>query len=158
MRSSTTDIAAGLFCLFTFLIFFAQADTLQGMARSYPLGLLIAIALGASFLLVKGIRKRRSGLDPIPENAEDVAIGRVAFILAASIAYVFVIELVGFYIASVIFLFGSGIALSDVQASGGWKKLALASAIFTVVMCISVWLMFVAILYVPTPEGSLFYR
>ena len=158
MRSSTTDIAAGGFALLTAAAFYVQTGSLVGMARDYPLGLLAAIALGASFLLIKGIRKRLSGHDPIPENIENVEYGRLVFILAASIAYIVVIGLVGFYIASVIFLFGSGIALSDVKDSGGWKKLALASAIFTAIMCISVWIVFVEFLYVPTPEGSLFFR
>ena len=158
MRSSTADIAAGAFCLLSVLVFYAQSGPLKGVARDYPIGLLGAIALGALFLLFKGIRKRRSGRDPIPENAESVAYGRLAFILAASVAYVLVMDLLGFYIASVIFLFGSGIALSDVKASGGWKKLALAAGIFTAVMCVSVWIVFVEFLYVPTPEGSLFFR
>ena len=128
----------------------------MGVARDYPIGLIIFTSLGGLFLLALGIRKRLSGSDSIPENAEPTAYGRVAVILAASVAYAFLIYLVGFYLASAAFLFGSAMALSDVDAAGGRKKLVIASCIFTAVMCISVWLVFSKLLYVPTPEGLLF--
>ena len=158
MRSSTTDIAAGTFCLLSVLAFYVQTGPLVSAARDYPIGLLFAILLGGLFLLIKGLRKRWSDSDPIPENTESVACGRVIFILAASVVYVVLTSMIGFYPASVLFLFGSGIALGDVKASGGWKKLALAATIFTAIMCVSVWIVFVEFLYVPTPEGSLFFR
>jgi hypothetical protein len=158
MRSSSTDLAAGLFALLCAVAFYVQSDGLAGVGRNYSMGLVLFIFMGGLFLLSKGVRRRWSGNDPLPENIEEVSYPRVAFILAASVAYIFSIYLVGFYIASIIFLFGSAIALSNVKNSGGWGKLALAAAIFTAVMCISVWIMFVEILYVPTPEGSLFFR
>ena len=167
MRSSMSDIAAGGFALLVAAIFYWQSLNLRGMARDYPMGLLTFITLSGIFLLAVGIYKYWSGRAPISEsapascagppssNTEPVAYGRVAFILAVSLVYVFLMTQIGFYLASVIFLFGTGIAMSDVQASGGWKKLALASAIFTAIMCISVWIVFVKFLYVPTPVGEL---
>ena len=174
MRSSTTDIAAGAFALFSVAIFYAQITPLRGLARDYPIGLLVFISLGGLYLLGKGIYKRCSGHEQAPggtplscgEGAalpcskepggeETVAYGRVAVILVLSLAYVYLMTLVGFYIASVIFLFASAMILSDVKDSGGWLKLAFATAIFTAVMCISVWIVFVKFLYVPTPVGEL---
>ena len=166
MRNSTADMSAGVFALLVAMLFYANTGTLEGLGRDYPIGLLIFICLGGVYLLGKGIYKRRSGRDQLPDTslscgsegtgeAETVSYSRVAFILVVSLVYVYLMTQVGFYIASVIFLFGSGIALSDVQASGSWKKLAVAAAIFTAVMCISVWIVFVKILYVPTPDGEL---
>jgi len=166
IRSSTADMMAGTFALLVVTLFYTHIGTLRGLGRDYPMGLLTFIFLGGLYLLGKGIYRRLSGRDPLPDaplscgsegagEVETVSYGRVAFILVVSLVYVYLMTQVGFYIASMIFLFGTGMALSDVQASGGWKKLALASAIFTAVMCICVYIVFVKFLYVPTPVGEL---
>ncbi len=48
----------------------------------------------------------------------------------------------------------SAMVLSD--AGGGTRKKAVASAAFTVVLCLFVWIGFAMLLGVPTPEGMLF--
>ena len=154
MRSSVIDLAAGVFSLLCATAFYTQIDGLKGVGRDYPLGLIIFISLGGLFLLGLGIYKRLSGCDAIPADADPVAYRRVAIITAASIVYVLLMSLLGFYTASILFLFGSAMALSD--AGWGWQKSAMAACALTVIMCLAVWIVFSRLLFVPTPEGLLF--
>ena len=154
MRSSAIDVTAGVFSLLFAAAFYVQSGELEGVGRAYPLGLMIFISLGGLFLLAQGACKRLSGRDAIPTDAEPVASRRVAAITAASVAYVLLISLLGFYAASIFFLFGSAMALND--ASWGWRKSAMAACALTVIMCLAVWLGFTKLLFVPTPAGLLF--
>jgi len=154
MRSSIVDLAAGVFSLLCAAVFYTQSDALRGIGRDYPLGLIIFIALGGLVLLVQGIRKRLSGRDAPPADAEPVAYGRVAVITAASVIYVFLVSLLGFYTASAVFLFTSAMVLDD--AGRGRQKSALAACALTVIMCLTVWIGFAKLLRVPTPDGLLF--
>ncbi|MDR2696071.1 MAG: tripartite tricarboxylate transporter TctB family protein, partial [Deltaproteobacteria bacterium] len=125
MRGSTRDLAAGAFSLLFAAAFYAQSGKLKGLGLDYPLGLIIFISLGGLFLLAQGLRKRLSGRDAIPADAEPAAYRRVALITAASAAYALLVALLGFYTASTVFLFGSAMALND--AGWGWKKSAVAA-------------------------------
>ena len=154
MRSGVVDLAAGVFSLLFATAFYAQSGELKGVGHDYPLGLIIFIFLGGLYLLALGIHKRLSGRDSIPVDAEPTAYSRVAVIAAASIAYVLLISLLGFYTASMFFLFGSAMALND--AGWSWQKSAMAACALTVIMCLAVWLGFAKLLLVPTPEGWLF--
>jgi hypothetical protein len=154
MRSSVIDLAAGVFSLLCAAAFYVQIGELEGVGRNYPMGLIGFILLGGLFLLGLGACKRLSGRDAIPADAEPVAYRRVAVITAASVAYVLLMSLLGFYAASVIFLFGSAMALND--AGWGRQKSVLAACALTVIMCLGVWLGFAKLLRVPTPEGLLF--
>ena len=154
MRSSVIDLAAGVFSLLFAAAFYVQSGELEGVGRQYPMGLVVFILLGGFVLLGQGIHKRLSGRDPVPADAEPTAYSRVALITAASVAYVLLISLLGFYMASVIFLFGSAMALND--AGWAWQKSAMAACALTVIMCLAVWLGFTKLLFVPTPEGLLF--
>jgi hypothetical protein len=154
MRSGVMDLAAGVFSLLFAAAFYVQSDALKGIGRDYPLGLIVFIALGGLFLLAQGIRKRLSGRDTAPADAEPTAYGRVAVITAASVTYALLVPLLGFYTASMVFLFASAAVLND--AGQGWKKNVMAACALTVIMCLAVWLGFAALLRVPTPEGLLF--
>jgi hypothetical protein len=154
MPSGVVDLAAGIFSLLFAAAFYVQISELKGVGRDYPLGLIIFITLGGLYLLIQGIRKRLSGRDTPPADAEPAAYGRVAIITAASVAYVLLVSLLGFYVASVAFLCASAMVLDD--AGWGWKKSALAACMLTVIMCLAVWLGFTKLLYVPTPEGLFF--
>jgi hypothetical protein len=154
MRSGAMDLAAGVFSLLFAAAFYVQCGELKGVGLRYPFGIIIFIALGGLFLLVQGVRKRLSGRDAPPADAEPAAYGRVAFIAVASIAYVSLITLIGFYAAGAIFLFVSAMVLDD--AGWGVKKSALAACALTAIMCLVVWLGFTKLLSVPTPQGLLF--
>lgn len=153
MRSSVTDIAAGLAVLATAGAFQAQTGDLEGISLLFPKILIIFMTLGGLILCCQGMLKRRKPGD-VQQDAEPVAVGRVVIIATGAIAYVLCIPVIGFYPASVIYLFAMAMVLGD--ASKGTRKHALAAALFTVVLCVSVWVGFALLLGVPTPEGMLF--
>lgn len=152
MRSSVTDITAGLFSLVVAALFQSQSGDLEGVSLMYPRLLVGFIALGGIYLLGKGLYKLR-GSDT-KSDGEPVAWKRVGMISALSIGYVLVISLLGFYSASILFLFGTAVLLND--TGRGPLKAAVAACILTVVMCAAVWAGFGLLLHVPTPEGLLF--
>ncbi|MDR3175456.1 MAG: tripartite tricarboxylate transporter TctB family protein [Desulfovibrio sp.] len=153
MRSSVRDIAAGLFSLFTAAVFFCQSGNVEGLGRLYPRLIIGFIALGGVYLVGLGLWKRISARDK-PGGEETVARKRVAMISAFSLSYVLIIPLLGFYTTSVLFLFGSSIALNDAAYSR--RKAALSACVLTLVMCFCVWAGFSLLLHVPTPEGIFF--
>jgi cytochrome c biogenesis factor len=151
MRKSTADLAAAAFCLVIAAMFCAQSSDLEGVSLFYPMGLLGFIIAGGLTLVIMGLYKRRQS-EALPDG-EAVTLRRVGIICATSAAYAILVELLGFYSASAIFLLGSTMLLHDV---GDWKKSALAGCILTVIMCAAVWACFGMLLRVPTPEGLLF--
>ncbi len=152
MRSSVADIASGLAVLAVAGVFHAQSGDLEGVSLLFPRMLIIFMTVGGILVCVQGLLKRRKGEDA--PHDEPVAVGRVVMISAGAIAYVLCIPLLGFYPASVIYLFSMAMVLGD--AGGGTRRKALASAAFTVVLCLFVWIGFAMLLGVPTPEGMLF--
>jgi len=151
MRSSTTDLAAAAFSLVFAVIFYAQSAKLTSVSRLYPMCLIAFISAGGLFLLALGFYKRRQS-EALSEE-EPVSLRRVGIICATSATYAVLVNLLGFYSASAIFLLGSAMLLHD---AGGWKKSVLAGCMLTVIMCIAVWACFGLLLRVPTPEGLLF--
>lgn len=153
MRSSVSDFAAGAAVLAFAGMFQVQSGDLEGVSLLFPRMLIIFLTLGGLLLCAQGLLKRRRGTDTTG-NAEPVAAGRVTGISVASIGYVLLIPVLGFYSASTLFLFTMAVALSN--ADGSTCRKALAAAVFTVVLCASVWAGFALLLSVPAPEGLLF--
>ena len=123
------------------------------MGLLYPQLLTGFIAFGGAYLVGLGLFKRRPGRDRTAGD-EPVTIRRVAIIAALSLAYCLIIPVLGFYPASVLFLFGAAMILND--AGVGPLKAALSACVLTIVMCLTVWAGFSLLLHVPTPEGLLF--
>lgn len=152
MRSRTTDIAAGLAVIAVAGMFQAQTGDLEGVSGLFPRMLIIFMTVGGAYLVVKGLlqgRKTAPDADAEPVNAR-----RVTIISIGSIGYVLVIPLLGFYPASVLFLFSLAMILGDSHRDTARK--ALASAVFTAILCVAVWLGFALLLHVPTPQSVLF--
>lgn len=157
MRSRTTDIAAGLATLAIAGLFQAQSGDLEGVSLLFPKMLIIFMTLGGAYIFASGLLTR-------PANAKDgacetkteepVAVKRVVIIALGAIVYVGIIPLLGFYPATVLFLFGMSMILSDSNVTT--VKKATASAAFTAVLCIAVWFGFALLLGVPTPQSVLF--
>jgi hypothetical protein len=153
MRSSVKDVGAGLFALLAAAVFFSQSGDLEGVGLLYPQLIVGFITLGGLYLVGLGLWKWRSGRDRA-DGDEPVAVGRVAMIAALSLAYILVIPLLGFYAASVAYLFGSAVALND--TGSGLRKAAISACVLTAVMCLAVWAGFSLLLHVPTPKGFFF--
>jgi hypothetical protein len=157
MRSRTSDIAAGLATLAVAGVFQAQCGDLEGVSLLFPRMLIIFMTIGGVYIFASGLLTPRIRVEDAPcelPEEEPVAVKRVATIALASILYVGIIPLLGFYPASVLFLFCMAMILSDAGVTTARK--ALASAIFTVVLCFAVWLGFALLLGVPTPQSMFF--
>lgn len=157
MRSRTSDIAAGLATLAIAGVFQAQSGDLDGVSLLFPRMLIIFMTLGGVYIFAAGLLTRPSGVKDVSCEAkteEPVAVKRVVIIALGAIVYVGVITLLGFYPASVLFLFGMSMILSD--SSVKTAKKAMASAVFTAVLCVAVWFGFALLLGVPTPQSVLF--
>ncbi len=157
MRSSTTDFGAGLFSLLVAAIFYAHTGSLHDVGLLYSELLIGFITLGGVYLLGLGLHKRKKesaqsgGAGP---DQEPVALKRVALISGLSIAYALLMGLLGFYSASILFLFGSAMLLNDMGL--GMGRAVFAACTLPLIMCLAVWLGFGMLLRVPTPEGLLF--
>jgi hypothetical protein len=111
------------------------------------------MTVGGIYLVAKGLIKGRKS-SAATEDTEPVKFKRVGIISAGSVVYVLVVPLLGFYPATVLFLFGMAMVLGDSNVTTAKK--AMASAFFTVVLCVAVWLGFAFLLGVPTPQSVLF--
>lgn len=157
MRSRTSDIAAGLATLAVAGMFQAQCGDLEGVSLLFPRMLIIFMTLGGVYIFASGLLTRPADTKDLSceTKAEDpVAVKRVAIIALGAIVYVGIIPLLGFYPASVLFLFCMAMILSD--SSVMTAKKALTSAVFTAVLCVAVWFGFAFLLGVPTPQSVLF--
>ena len=157
MRSRTSDIAAGLATLAIAGMFQAQCGDLEGVSLLFPRMLIIFLTLGGVYIFASGLLTRHASADAPPCEApteEPVAVKRVVTIALGAMVYVGIIPLLGFYPASVLFLFCMAMILSD--SSVTTAKKAMASAVFTVVLCVAVWFGFAFLLGVPTPQSMFF--
>lgn len=154
MASHKGDILAGLAVLAVCAMFHFQSADLEGLALLFPRMLVIFMTIGGLYLVAKGVVKGRRFAHVEHKEAEPLDAKRVVTIALGSIVYVLTIPVVGFYLTTVLFLFAMSFILSD----GNKKSLkkVVASALFTAVLCISVWLGFSLLLSVPTPTGMLF--
>lgn len=143
---------AGLAVLLVAGLFQTQSGDLEGVSLLFPKMLIIFIACGGLFLVAKAMLAGRAAA--AKADAEPVNARRVVLISIGSAVYVLLIPLLGFYPASGLFLFAMGMILGD--ACAGSRKKMLAAAVFTVILCVAVWLGFALLLRVPTPQSVLF--
>ena len=153
MRRSIADITSGAFIFLVAAIFHHQSEPLVGISLLLPRLLIIFMTLGGIYLMVKGFLTQKMGKDRIVDD-EPVAIGRVAKISIGSIVYAIATPFLGFYPATMAFLFIMGMMLND--AAGSTRKAATLAALLTVVVTIAVWFGFAFLLSVPTPQSILF--
>ena len=154
MRRSVSDLAAGAFVFLVAAVFYYQSGELEGISLLFPQLLVVFMTAGGIYLMIKGILTRKKGDDPIVDD-EPVAFSRVGLISAGSMAYVLVIPFLGFYPATIVFLFGMGMLLNDAGVST--RKSAVMSATLMIVVTFAVWAGFAWLLSVPTP-GSIFFE
>ena len=120
MRSRTSDIPAGLATLAVAGIFQAQCVDLEGASLLFPRMLIIFMTIGGVYIFASGLLPPRIRVEDAPceiPDEEPVAVKRVANIALASILYVGIIPLFGFYPASVLFLFCMAMILSDTRVT-----------------------------------------
>ncbi len=150
MTKSRTDILAGLACLVVALVFYIQGMDLSPKADLYPKILEIFVAMMGVFLITRGALTARTS-----SKVEEVDFDRIKgiVIVIASILYVAAIYYIGFYVSTLFFLAlcswylsQKGLNIRAFSISGG----------FGLFLTVLLYLLFTAILKVPTPEGILF--
>lgn len=151
MYQHTKDLLSGIFFLIVALIFQSQSFDLHDISRIFPQALIIFLLIGSVYLILKGIIhfKRKENLDD-----EVVVLSRVAVISAISFVYILLIPFLGFFVASIIFLFFASLVFREKNRP--MVQSLLISVAFTCIFCAFVWISFVYLLSVPTPDGMFF--
>ena len=155
MRKSSADLGAGLGVLAIGAAFGVQYEELVGVSRIFPEFLISFIVLGGLYFVAKGWWRRRTECAESGIEEEAIAWKRIALISLLSVAYLFVLSYIGFFVGTVVFLLTSYLILGDHDARG-WGKVILYGSLFAVLFSFIVWLGFVKLLNVPTPEGLFF--
>jgi hypothetical protein len=150
MPRHLSDIISGLaFLLFAGAFWWAGKD-LTGISRVFPVGLEGFLALGGAALIFNGLRLARRAASC---EKERIAWNRVVLITLASVVYILIIPLVGFYVTSVVFLFVLAMLLAE---KGKGTRGLLHALAFSAGLVGIIWLVFLNILQVPTPQGICF--
>lgn len=111
--------------------------------RAFPLLLILLIALGALYLLVKPARASREASEPALDRP---VMRKIVLCVVALLIYAALFELAGFIIASALF----AIAMARLY-EGTWK----ASLVSGVLLAIGLYVLFDKALDVPLPLGLL---
>lgn len=153
MRNSTADLFAGIAFLAVALSFRVQLDAEEGISRIFPLSLITFITVGGLWFIAKALWRRRR------EKNSDAPVcktswRRVGIIAILSVLYGLGIPTLGFFAATGTFLFAALFSLNTQTESLGRRALRALS--FAVLFSLAIWVGFVKLLNVPTPEGLLF--
>lgn len=152
MLKSTADIGSGVGFLAIAAAFFFQYNDAEGVSRIFPETLISIIALGGVWYLGKGIYERRMEC-PGNECPEGEHWGNIFWVSFMALMYAAAIPILGYWWSTGLFLAITYLGL--VYRNGNiWKSL-LFSVIFGSGFSFLVWLGFVKLMSVPTPEGVL---
>ncbi|HHY27306.1 MAG TPA: tripartite tricarboxylate transporter TctB family protein [Desulfitobacterium dehalogenans] len=150
MTKSRTDILAGLACIVVALVFYVQGIGLSPEADLYPKILEIFITVMGVFLMIRGGLTAKTS-----SQVEEVDFDRIkgVVIVIASVLYVAAIYYIGFYVSTFFFLALCSWYLSQKGLNIRAFSVSVGFGLFLTVL---LYLLFTAILKVPTPEGILF--
>lgn len=134
------------------LFFFVMTVQLPEAAQTYPLGLIIALAvLNTLYLaqcLVKAAAAGRKGIvNDFPEIFKELLPRQFAFVLGGCVLFLVLMYTVGYYIAGALYLIGT---LLYFKVPPRWIAVTL------VVLVALVYFAFTKFLNVPLPAGILF--
>ena len=153
------DLGAGIVLLVLAGAYWLGADAIQisrlsggAGAQLLPKALAAALALLSVGLIVQALLKRRakrapaSPADVDDDSLEDTAkVGRALGLLLIGIAYVLLIETLGYIVSSALLLGGTAFYM-------GWRRWR-PLALFAVIGAILLWITFVLVLDLPLPAG-----
>ena len=146
MRKYDKFLTIGLFILEAF--YFLLIKQLPPKAARYPyfvLGLMVFLTLLLAintFLIKPKNAEEEKGEDQFKGNL----YGQFFFIMALSAVYVILIDIIGFFVTTAIYLFVTMVAL---KSSVKW------SIVVSILFPIFLYLIFVSFLKVPVPKGFL---
>lgn len=134
------------------LFFFWACGELPEEAQTYPVGLIVALAVLNTVFLVQCLLKAvaQGGLsmvDDLPEIFSGFQARQFFFVLGGCIVFLVLMETVGYYLAAALYLVGS---LLFFRVPVKWILLTF------VVLVALVYAVFTLFLKVPLPAGMLF--
>lgn len=157
MRKSTSDIGSGAGFLAIAAAFFFQYSDAEGVSRIFPETLISIIAAGGVWYLAKGLLELRGerAAKNTKGTAEDTSENwpHILWVSFMAVAYAVAIPTLGYWWATGIFLAVTYLGL--VFKNGNIVKSLILAALFGGGFSFLVWLGFVRLMSVPTPEGVL---
>lgn len=156
MRKCIADIGAGVGFLALGAAFGLQLSELTGVSRIFPQALIVVVALGGVYFILKGgvaLLRERAAAEPDADAGECISWPRVGQMSALAVGYALVVKTVGFFASTALFLFLSFLLLGDRSASV--PRRVLFGVLFAGGFCFVIWAGFVKLLNVPTPVGIL---
>jgi len=148
MDKRISDRLASLFAIVPAAVFYWQGRELAAESVLFPQVL-------EAFLMVMGLYLLGRSFTGAHEKTEDehLTYSRAWVMVMATVAYVVGIEMIGFYVATSIFLIGVSWFFND---HGFTVRSFAMSVLFGLIMTASIYATFGLFLQVPTPEGILF--
>ena len=134
-------LTIGLLILETF--YFVLIKSLPENAAKYPMFVCMLLLVLTIMLGIKSFTSKEKYEEKI---FADLQLKQFLFIIVISAIYIFLIELLGFFVTTLVYLMLTMIGL---------KANIKLSAIASVGFCILIYLVFVAFLRVPVPSGFL---
>lgn len=132
-----------------FMWFYAIPNTIKGpMAALFPNSLIIAMTILSGLFIVKGIKIYKTGEKQQSSVFLDKTSFRSLIIVPMMLAYIFLIEIVGFYAITCVFI-------TVFMVFFGTRKL-LPLCLFSTLLPLLVYLVIRKVLSFPFPAGFLF--
>ena len=153
MPKHLQDLFSGIIFLVISIAFGTQHDGLTGVSLIFPNILIGLICVGGLYFCIKGlipILKKHTNINNNQTDNEPFLWKRVILITICATILIFLIEFLGFYTSSFLFVFCAFMLFSSNTYS--IKKIVNA-LIFSGCLILSIWGLFHAILKVPTPIG-----
>jgi hypothetical protein len=146
------NVIIGICSIIFAIAFYTQALGIRPPANYYPMTIIATIGfLGLALLIQNHFKPMAAAFTtPFKGTRWKVIFGTIL----GSIFYVYLVDVIGFYVASFIFLIIATGSLSDVPSFRGKPFFKLLAMAFVVVGLI--YLGFDMFLNVPTPSGLLF--
>ena len=132
-----------------FLWFYAIPYTIKGFEQAlFPSGLVIVLTILSGLLLVKGIRLLKTAENQPSSAFLDWSSARSLFVVPMMVVYVFLIDIVGFYAITCVFI------IVFMVYFGSRKLLSLL--LFSSLLPLIIYLIIRRVLSFPFPAGLLF--
>lgn len=148
MSKKMSDRICGTATIIIAAIFFWEGRSLSLVSNIFPLCLEGFLVITGLYLLIRSLR-----LQSEQNSDEELAYRRIWIMLGATIAYIVAINVIGFYLATGIFL----TVMSWLFNEHGFNARTLAySVVFGMVVTSALYVTFWLFLQVPTPNGMLF--
>ena len=148
--SGRADLISGVICMLMAAIFYFEGRDIEGVGGLFPMGLQVFLGVGGFLLVGLAIKKSFSSVkDNFTEN-----LPRISVILAAAVVYVALVNVLGFFASSFLFMVFASYYLGD-QTKTIIQRLS-TSVMVALIVCGLVWTTFSYLLNVPTPDGWLF--